>query len=143
MESFTPIASTLGGLLIGLASIMVLRIEGRIAGISGICGSLLRPTRGDIAWRVGFTLGLVATGVVAALAFPASVAVTGVPTIGLVVLAGLLVGFGTRLGNGCTSGHGVCGISRLSRRSLVATATFMGMAGLTVFVMRHLLAGGA
>lgn len=143
MENFTPIASTLGGLLIGLASIMVLRVHGRVAGISGICGSLLRPTSGDIGWRAGFTLGLIATGAAAAALFPSYVSVAGAPALGLTALAGVLVGFGTRLGNGCTSGHGVCGISRLSRRSIVATMTFMGTAAITVFVLRHVLSGGA
>ncbi|MDD9933980.1 MAG: YeeE/YedE family protein [Myxococcales bacterium] len=143
MESFTPIASTVGGVLIGLASIMVLRIQGRVAGISGICGSLLRPSRGDVGWRVGFTLGLIASGAAALLLSPAHVSTAGAPTLALTAVAGVLVGFGTRLGNGCTSGHGVCGISRLSRRSIVATATFMAVAGVMVFVTRHLLGGGA
>jgi uncharacterized membrane protein YedE/YeeE len=143
VENFTPLESALGGILIGLASIMVLRIQGRVAGISGICGSLLRPAQGDIAWRVGFTGGLLLTGLLAGILWPSTVDTSGVPAGGLIVLAGLLVGFGTRLGNGCTSGHGVCGISRASRRSIAATLTFMATGAGTVFVMRHLLGGGA
>lgn len=141
MENFTPISSAVGGILIGLASILVLRIQGRVAGISGICGSLLRPTRGDISWRVGFVLGLLSAGVTAAAFAPGAVDLAGAPALPWVALAGLLVGFGTRLGNGCTSGHGVCGVSRLSRRSIVATATFMAAGAATVFVMRHVLGG--
>ena len=140
MENFTPVASALGGALIGLASILVLRVQGRVAGISGICGSLLRPTRGDVGWRVAFVLGLLAAGAFALVQAPGAVSLAGAPDLPWVAVAGLLVGFGTRLGNGCTSGHGVCGVSRLSRRSIVATATFMLAGGTTVFVTHHLLA---
>jgi hypothetical protein len=140
--AFTPLASLLGGILIGLASAGVLWFHGRVAGVSGICGSLFRPTPGDTAWRAAFVFGLVATGAIGASGFPASFAVAGVPSTPWLVAAGLLVGFGTRLGNGCTSGHGVCGVSRLSPRSLAATMTFMLTAAVTVFVARHLLRGG-
>lgn len=138
---FTPLASLLGGALIGLSSAGVLLFQGRVAGVSGICSSLLRPTPGDTAWRVAFVLGLLAVGLVGAPVFPTSFAVAGTPSLPWLVAAGLLVGFGTRLGNGCTSGHGVCGVSRLSKRSIIATATFMATAGATVFITRHLLGG--
>ena len=139
---FTPLPSLLGGVLIGLASATVLLFQGRVAGVGGICGSLLRPAPGDTAWRCAFVTGLIATGLAGAPTFPGSFAVVGTPSLPWLVAAGLLVGFGTRLGNGCTSGHGVCGISRWSKRSLAATATFMATAALTVFVLRHLLGGG-
>lgn len=142
MEQMTPVSSLIGGLLIGLSSASVLILQGRVAGISGICGNLLRPVRGDTGWRVGFLVGLLAVGVVGARLWPAAFDLSGAPSSPvLIALAGLLVGFGTRLGNGCTSGHGVCGISRLSRRSLVATVTFMATGAATVFCMRHLLLG--
>lgn len=140
MEHFTPIESTLGGALIGLATFMVLVFQARVAGISGIVGSLLTPQRGDIGWRVAFVVGMVATGMALSQVrpdwFPAPEA-----SLPMLIGAGFLVGLGTRLANGCTSGHGVCGLSRLSRRSLWATGTFMGVAGLTVLIVR--LGGGA
>ncbi|SCK45961.1 hypothetical protein VAR608DRAFT_4499 [Variovorax sp. HW608] len=135
---FTPLAALAGGVLIGIAAAMFALLNGRIAGISGVLGGLLRPTRGDMAWRIAFVLGLVgAPGVYvlfAALPKPQIDA-----SYGALILAGLLVGIGTRYGSGCTSGHGVCGLSRLSPRSLVATAAFMGAGFVTVFVTRHLL----
>lgn len=143
METFTPISALVGGVLIGLASGAVLVFQRRIAGISGICGALLSPVRGDVAWRVAFTVALVATGLVLARVVPAQLDLSALPSLGLVAVAGVLVGFGTRLGNGCTSGHGVCGIARLSRRSIVATLTFMATAAATVFVMRHVLGGAS
>ncbi|MES3011200.1 MAG: YeeE/YedE thiosulfate transporter family protein [Pseudomonadota bacterium] len=137
-QAFTPWASLAGGALIGLAAALLLWLNGRIAGISGIVGGLLRPLAGDRAWRVAFVLGLLlaplAYGVVAAL--PVLQVDAG---YGLLVLAGLLVGVGTRYGAGCTSGHGVCGLSRLSPRSLVATLTFMAVGFATVFVVRHMV----
>ena len=138
-NSFTPWASLAGGVVIGLAAAMLILLNGRIAGISGVLGGLLKPLRGDIAWRAAFIAGLVGAPILYAL-----VAQLPRPRIdagyGALVLAGLLVGFGTRYGSGCTSGHGVCGISRLSPRSLVATAAFMLAGFATVFVVRHLLA---
>lgn len=135
---FTPIAALAGGLLIGLAAAMFVLLNGRIAGISGILGGLLRPAKGDSAWRIAFVLGLIGAPLVYLL-----FAVLPKPEIGAgygaLILAGLLVGIGTRYGSGCTSGHGVCGLSRLSPRSLVATGTFMGAGFVTVFVIRHLL----
>ncbi len=135
---FTPLAALAGGVLIGIAAAMFALLNGRIAGISGVLGGLLRPTRGDMAWRIAFVLGLVGAPLVyvlfAALPKPQIDA-----SYGALILAGLLVGVGTRYGSGCTSGHGVCGLSRLSPRSLVATVAFMGAGFVTVFATRHLL----
>jgi len=142
MDVTTAVTSLGGGALVGLASAGVLIAQGRVAGVSGICGSLLRPVPGDMAWRVGFVAGLLGVGALAARLSPAAVDVSASPAMPWVVVAGLLVGFGTRLGNGCTSGHGVCGLSRLSRRSMAATATFMATAAAVVFVVRHVLGGG-
>lgn len=137
-NAFTPAASLAGGVLIGVAAALFVLLNGRIAGISGVLGGLLKPLKGDIAWRLAFVLGLVASPVVYAV-----FAAVPQPRIdaswGALVLAGLFVGVGTRYGSGCTSGHGVCGLSRLSPRSLAATAAFMGAGFLTVFVMRHVL----
>jgi uncharacterized membrane protein YedE/YeeE len=138
-SAFTPGPAFLGGLLIGLAVALFVLLNGRIAGISGVLGGLLRPARGDVAWRLAFLAGLVA-----APAVYATLAVVPRPHIAasnaLLVLAGLLVGVGTRYGAGCTSGHGVCGLSRLSPRSLVSTLVFMGAGFATVLVVRHALA---
>ena len=135
---FTPLAALAGGVLIGVASAMFVLLNGRIAGISGVIGGLLRPARGDVAWRVAFVLGLVGAPLAyvlfAALPRPEIDA-----SYGALLLAGLLVGVGTRYGAGCTSGHGVCGLARRPPRSLVATAAFMGAGFVTVFVARHLL----
>jgi uncharacterized membrane protein YedE/YeeE len=137
-QHFTPWAALAGGLLIGLSAALFLLFSGRIAGISGILGGVLRPVRGDLGWRLAFLLGLVAAPLAWGLAAP-------LPTVqvdagsGTLVVAGLLVGIGTRYGSGCTSGHGVCGLSRLSPRSLVATLCFMLAGFLTVFVVRHLV----
>jgi uncharacterized membrane protein YedE/YeeE len=136
--AFTPWSALLGGMLIGLASAMLVLLNGRIAGISGILGGLLRPRSGDIAWRAAFILGLVGAPLVYAM-FAVLPAVRIDAATGSLIVAGLLVGVGTRYGSGCTSGHGVCGLSRLSMRSAVATAIFMGTGFLTVFVARHLL----
>ena len=137
-NAFTPYASLGGGLLIGLAAAMFVLLNGRIAGISGILGGLLNPVKGDVSWRVAFVVGLVASPLLYAL-----FATAPTPDIdaswGAMVLAGLLVGIGTRYGSGCTSGHGVCGLSRLSPRSLAATSAFMGAGFVTVFVIRHVL----
>ena len=134
---FTPLAALAGGVLIGIAAAMFVLLNGRIAGISGVLGGLLRPARGDIAWRVAFILGLVGAPL-AYLLFAALPKPQIDAGYGALILAGLLVGVGTRYGGGCTSGHGVCGLSRLSPRSLVATAAFMGAGFVTVFVIRHL-----
>ena len=135
---FTPWSALSGGVLIGLAAAGFVLLSGRIAGISGIVGGLMRPRQGDIGWRVAFVTALVAAPLAYQLiaALPAARVDAGTGTL---LLAGLAVGIGTRYGAGCTSGHGVCGLSRLSPRSLVATITFM-LAGFgTVFVVRHLL----
>ena len=136
---FTPLASGIGGTLIGLAAALLIAFTGRVAGISGIVGALLGWTRGDIAWRLAFLAGLAGAPLLYALAAPLpSVRVdAGTPAL---LAAGLLVGIGTRYGAGCTSGHGVCGLSRLSPRSLVATLAFMLAGFVTVFVIRHILA---
>ncbi len=135
---FTPWASLAGGILIGLATALLLLANGRVAGISGILGGLLRPTRGDIAWRVTFILGLFVAPLVwlSMRAMPPA-QIDHSPA--LLAVGGLLVGIGTRFGNGCTSGHGVCGIARLSPRSLLATACFLAAGFVTVFIVRHVL----
>ncbi len=137
-EHFTPWSSLAGGLLIGLATAMFLLFNGRIAGISGILGGLLRPVSGEIGWRIAFISGLVGAPIVYGL-------VAGLPPVRVdadtttLIVAGLLVGVGTRYGSGCTSGHGVCGLSRLSPRSMAATASFMLAGFVTVFFVRHWL----
>ena len=136
-NAFTPWSSLAGGALIGLAAAMFALFNGRIAGISGVIAGLLKPTRGDLAWRAAFVGGLLAAPLMYVLMADA-------PTLqidagfGAIAVAGLLVGIGTRYGSGCTSGHGVCGLSRMSRRSLVATVAFMAAGFVTVFVIRHL-----
>jgi hypothetical protein len=136
---FTPIAGLVGGALIGAASAILLLASGRIAGISGILGGGFRAGRGDRAWRAAFLVGLPAGAWVAARAGLADPAFTISSSPGLLLAGGLLVGLGTQIGSGCTSGHGVCGIARGSRRSIVATAIFMATGVATVGVMRHLL----
>jgi hypothetical protein len=136
---FTPWGSLAGGVLLGLASALFILFNGRVLGISGILGGLLRPRAGDAGWRIAFIAGLLAAPAVWSL-FAAPVVPRIDATPALLVVAGLLVGWGTRYGSGCTSGHGVCGLSRMSPRSLVATLAFMGTGFATVFVMRHLLA---
>ena len=133
---FTPWASLAGGLLVGTAAALLILFNGRIAGISGVVGGLLRPARGDVDWRLAFVLGLV----IAPLAWRAFASAPRLhvdASLPVLAAAGLLVGVGTRLGSGCTSGHGVCGISRGSLRSLAATATFMAAGFAVVFVVRH------
>jgi len=135
---FTPWASLAGGILLGLASALFILVNGRILGISGILGGVLHAARSDIAWRVSFLLGLLTAPLLYALfATPSAPRIdAGWATL---VIAGLLVGVGTRYGSGCTSGHGVCGLSRLSPRSFAATLAFMGAGFLTVFLARHAL----
>lgn len=136
---FTPLAALAGGALIGLAAALLLLFNGRIAGISGIVAGLLVPVRGDLAWRVAFVAGLVGAPS-AWLLFSALPATRIDAGYGALIAAGLLVGVGTRYGAGCTSGHGVCGLSRLSPRSAVATLAFMAAGFVTVYIARHLLA---
>ena len=134
--------SLLGGVLIGLAATGLLFFNGKIAGISGILGGLLMPAaNGDRGWRIGFVLGLLAGGLALGASAPELVVNTVDRTVPAVVVAGVLVGFGTRLGNGCTSGHGVCGISRGSARSIAATLMFMLVAGFVTYIVNHLLGG--
>ena len=138
LNHFTPLSALIGGLLVGTAATLFVLFNGRIAGISGIVGGLLRPLAGDVAWRIAFVLGLLMAPLLYCLNAP-------LPTLQidagypLLIVAGILVGIGTRYGAGCTSGHGVCGLSRLSPRSGVATAVFMSAGFVTVFVVRHLL----
>ncbi len=141
MENFTPYSALAGGALIGIAASILLWLNGRLAGVSSILGGLARPAAGESRWRLLFLIGLVIGALVFAAAGGDVSAVrvdTGMPVI---IAAGLLTGIGTRLGGGCTSGHGVCGVARLSRRSITATATFMVVAGATVFVVRHVIGG--
>ena len=137
-NAFTPWSSLLGGMLIGLAAALFVLLNGRVAGISGVLGGLLTPVRGDVLWRVAFVGGIVVAPLIYAL-FQALPLVQIDADYAALVVAGLLVGVGTRYGAGCTSGHGVCGLSRLSLRSLAATVTFMGAGFATVFFLRHVL----
>lgn len=141
MENFTPVASLCGGIVIGLSASLLLLCDGKIAGISGIVGGLLSPAPNDTAWRVLFVVGLLTGGLLFSLVSPQAFTIGIARSPSVLILAGLLVGFGTRLGNGCTSGHGVCGISRLSPRSLMATVTFMITGIVTVYITNHLLGG--
>jgi uncharacterized protein len=144
MSHFTPLASGLGGVLLGVASSLLFFANGRILGISGIVGGIPVAEGGDRLWRGVFLAGLLSGGL-ALLAFaPGVLAFASESSVPTAVAAGVLVGVGTRLANGCTSGHGLCGLARLSQRSLVATLVFMACAALTVLAMRHVLhAGGA
>ncbi len=137
---FTPWPALLGGALIGLSASTLLVFDGRVAGISGIVGGLFRSGRGEAGWRAAFLAGLLLAGAVLSWLMPSAVAARspGVHGIGVVV-AGLLVGFGTQLGGGCTSGHGVCGLSRWSPRSLVAVVTFMATGAFAVLFVRNVL----
>ena len=131
----------LGGALIGLSASLVLLFHGRIAGIAGLFGGLFLPGHDVRSLRLWFIVGLAGAGLVLLRLYPAAFSSTASPTLGVVV-AGVLVGYGTRLGGGCTSGHGICGLCRLSVRSVVATMTFMGAGMVTVFVVKHLVGGG-
>jgi uncharacterized protein len=137
-NAFTPWSALTGGVLIGIAVGMFALLNGRLAGISGIVGGLLKPTRGDYAWRAAFVIGLLAAPLFYSLFATLPAPRIDAP-LGALVAAGLLVGFGTRYGAGCTSGHGICGLSRRSPRSLAATVAFMGAGFVTVFVLRHAL----
>lgn len=137
MTFVVPWESLAGGILLGISALTMLLVNGKVAGISGILTGLLTPKSRDFAWRLMFVIGMVSGGVLA-VTFGAASASVALPTSGvLIAAAGLLVGIGTRLGNGCTSGHGICGIGRLSKRSIVATAIFMAVAAMTVFVRLH------
>ena len=139
MNNITPMASLIGGIMIGLSASAMLLLEGKIAGISGIFAGVLSPTKGERLWKSSFVAGLLGGGVVLRMFLPGAFDFGIVRPYGLLAVAGLVVGFGTRLGNGCTSGHGVCGISRLSPRSIVATATFVTSGAIVVYFGNHLL----
>jgi len=141
MANFTPVSAAIGGALIGLAAVLLMLSTGRVAGISGIFSGLLNLRGEDKDWRIAFLAGLVLTPVLAGLIGYGMAQPALPPNWTVIVVAGLLVGFGTRLGGGCTSGHGICGIARLSPRSVTATAVFMVMAIVTVAITRHVLGG--
>ena len=141
MENFTPVASFIGGTMIGLAAISLLFFTGRIGGISGIFGGLLSAKHGDTAWRVLFIAGLLSGGILMLLFHPQSLEFEINKSILAVAVAGLLVGIGARLGSGCTSGHGVCGIGRLAPRSLVASGVFMATGAITAIIVNHVFGG--
>ena len=140
MTNFTPWSALGGGALIGISASMLLLLNGRVAGISGILGGLVRLRTEETSWRALFIVGLLVGGVVLSLLRPASFGAAPV-SLPLAIVAGLFVGFGTRLGSGCTSGHGVCGLSRFSGRSLAATMTFMATGAMAAFVVQHLVGG--
>jgi uncharacterized protein len=139
VEDFTPVSGLIGGLLIGLSTALMMLLNGRIAGISGIVGDLLARTGSEVVWRAVFAVGLLLGALVYVLATGGTLPVNIQASLSVMVIAGLLVGFGTRLGSGCTSGHGVSGIARFSKRSIVATLVFMGTAIATVYVTGHVL----
>jgi uncharacterized membrane protein YedE/YeeE len=141
MENFTPISALIGGGLIGLSAALMILVSGRVAGISGILGGALSARAGDWAWRAVFIIGLLAGAGLAGPLAGLTPAIRLEASVPLLIVAGLLVGFGTRLGSGCTSGHGVCGIARLSPRSLVATGLFMAAGMAVVFLARHVIGG--
>ena len=141
MDHFTPLASLIGGMLIGLSATLLLLFNGKIAGISGIIAGTLSPAKNDTLWRIVFVAGLLVGGFLLRLLSPQTFVIGITRSWSALVVAGLLVGFGTRLGNGCTSGHGVCGLSRFSQRSLIATVTFIATGALTVYIINHLLGG--
>jgi uncharacterized protein len=139
VENFTPVSGLVGGLLIGLSTALMMLFNGKIAGISGIVGGLLSRKGSEVGWRAVFIVGLLLGAFIYVLATGAALPVYIQASLPVVVIAGLLVGFGTRLGSGCTSGHGVVGIARLSKRSIVATLVFFAAATVTVFLTQHVL----
>ena len=141
LENFTPLSGLIGGLLIGLAAALLLLLNGRISGISGIVGGLLvpNPKGSEVGWRVAFVAGLLFGALAYVMATSGAALVNVQASVPVLLVAGLLVGFGTHLSSGCTSGHGLCGIARHSKRSIVATAVFFGVAMLTVFLTRHVV----
>lgn len=142
MENFTPVSAIVGGLLIGAAAAFMLWANGRIAGISGILGGILFPVKSEIAWRILFLGGLLAASLSYVFFSGAALLISEQSTPVLTAVAGLLVGIGTRMGSGCTSGHGICGIARFSKRSFLATVVFISTGVATVFLLRHVLGVG-
>jgi uncharacterized protein len=140
---FTPLSATVGGVLLGIAASLLFALNGRILGISGIVGGIPLAAPGERSWRWLFLAGLLVGALALRLFDPEALPAASEQTVPVAVAAGILVGVGTRMGNGCTSGHGLCGLARLSKRSLVATLVFMGVAALTVFVVRHVLHAGS
>jgi len=139
VENFTPVSALVGGILIGVATLLLLAANGRMAGISGIAGGLLNPRPGEIAWRGLFLAGLVLGAGAYGLFRQVNIQFqAGLPVL---ILGGVLVGYGTQLGRGCTSGHGICGVARLSPRSIAATLIFMVCAAVTVYLLRHVIRG--
>jgi uncharacterized membrane protein YedE/YeeE len=141
MEGFTPVLSTIGGAMIGLAAILLLLTNGRIAGISGITAGVLHPSQGNTLWRAVFLAGMLAGAGLIAVFHPAAMALRFDVSNAAILLGGFLVGIGTRIGNGCTSGHGVCGVGRLAPRSIVASAVFFTTAVITTWLIRHVTGG--
>ncbi|EOV9520595.1 YeeE/YedE family protein [Vibrio parahaemolyticus] len=139
MLNVIPWESLFGGILLGISATILLLVNGKIAGISGIMNGIMSPKKGDYSWRLLFAVGMIAGGLISVLMLGVAAPSTANLSLGMVIAAGLLVGIGTRLGNGCTSGHGICGMGRLSKRSIVATCVFMAVAGLTVFIRLHLV----
>ncbi|HTW89954.1 MAG TPA: YeeE/YedE family protein [Candidatus Binataceae bacterium] len=139
MHNFTPFSALIGGALIGLSASAMLLLDGKIAGISGILAGVLKPASNDTLWRICFLAGLFAGGLLLRILMPGAFDFGIIRPLPMLTIAGLLVGFGTQLGSGCTSGHGVCGVSRLSPRSLVATGTFIVSGALMVYLVNHLI----
>lgn len=141
MTEFTPVASLLGGSLIGLAAILLMAFHGRVAGMTGILSGLIPPFANDWAWRAAFLLGAIIAPTVIVLSTGYNIPFESMTPVWWLVIGGVIVGIGVHFGSGCTSGHGVCGIARLSPRSIAATITFMLSTGVTVYVIRHVLGG--
>lgn len=139
MHNFTPFSALFGGILIGLSASAMLLLDDKVAGISGILAGVLKPVKGQTLWRVCFVAGLGTGGLLLRIVLPGAFDFGLIRPFPILIIAGLLVGFGARLGSGCTSGHGVCGVSRLSPRSLVATATFIATGALAVYLVNHLI----
>ena len=141
MTSFTPVTALAGGIFIGLAAVALMTFLGRVTGISGIVGGLLKPNAAEVPWRLAFIAGLIVAPLLTWAAAGSRPVVTIEASTTTLITAGLLVGVGTRIGSGCTSGYGVCGLARLSKRSVIATATFMAVAMATVAIVRHVIGG--
>lgn len=143
MQNFTPISALLGGALIGLSAVLLLWLNGRIAGVSSIMSGLITTTGANLYWRISFLLGLMLGAALWSGFTPISFSIRQNYPIGMIICGGFLVGLGARLGSGCTSGHGICGMAMLSPRSIAATLTFMASGILTVYVIRHMLQAAA